>query len=75
MNCHSIRKPRSERLGGFKGDNDAFRIGHLNAELIEGEDNRLKNTRAAVVRGGRVHIGKGCSIGRRNIRRLSAHIP
>lgn len=41
MNCHSIRKQRSDRLGDFKGNNDA-----------------------AVVRGSRVHIGKGCTIGR-----------
>lgn len=25
-----------------------FRMGHLNAELIEGEDIRLENTRAAI---------------------------
>ncbi|EGG33964.1 hypothetical protein [Paenibacillus sp. HGF5] len=40
------------------------RIGYLNAELIEGEDITLENTRAAMVRGRKVHIGKGCSIGR-----------
>lgn len=40
------------------------RRGHLNAERIEGEDIRLENTRASVVRGSRVHIGKGCIVGR-----------
>lgn len=40
------------------------RIGYLNAERIEGEDIRLEYTRAAIVKGSRVHIGKGCSIGR-----------
>jgi cytoskeletal protein CcmA (bactofilin family) len=40
------------------------RRGHLNAERIVGEEIRLENTRASVVRGSRVHIGKGCTIDR-----------
>ncbi|WP_409342453.1 hypothetical protein [Paenibacillus sp. MBLB4367] len=37
---------------------------HLFAETIEGDDIRLEETTAAVVRGNRVYIGPGCGIGR-----------
>jgi cytoskeletal protein CcmA (bactofilin family) len=37
---------------------------HLEADLIEGDDIELEDTVAAVVRGNRVVIGKGCKIGK-----------
>ena len=38
-----------------------FNVG-LNAEIIEGDEIYLENTKAKVVRGNRVTIGPGCDI-------------
>jgi cytoskeletal protein CcmA (bactofilin family) len=45
----------------------------LNVSVIEGDDIYLEYTKADVVRGNRIHIGKGCVIGRVEYRQ-SLHV-